>query len=327
MSEQASPTDGRSGAGARLREAREALGLSARTIASQLNLSVAAVEALEEERYRDLPPATFVRGYFRSYARLVGLEPEEVVAQARVQPETGAPPEALPTEGIRGAGRSAAAGAGGDGPPRWMMPALVSVLTVFLAGGVWWLWTALDEEELMEAPEDVEVVEEAPLDDEGALGEPGEEPAAAEREAEAMEPDDGEGIPGEAPDEETVPAPAELPDETALTPELADAERSMEDALAAEGETATEEPEAPGSEVLLRIQDGGETWLQVTAGDETLQVGLVEGPEVIRFSGHEGYALVIGNADVVEVRYDGEEVALEPFTSGRVARLSLPQEE
>lgn len=59
--------------GLRLRQAREAAGMSVADVASKLRLKVATVEALERENLDILGAAVYVRGYFNSYARLVGV--------------------------------------------------------------------------------------------------------------------------------------------------------------------------------------------------------------------------------------------------------------
>jgi cytoskeleton protein RodZ len=41
------------------------------------------VEALEQDRYQDLPGPVFVAGYLRNYARLVGLDPEPLISAYR----------------------------------------------------------------------------------------------------------------------------------------------------------------------------------------------------------------------------------------------------
>ena len=68
------------GVGKLLRERREQQGLTQQDVAASLNLRVAAIEALEAERFDLLPPRTFVRGYLRAYAKLVGLAEAEVLA-------------------------------------------------------------------------------------------------------------------------------------------------------------------------------------------------------------------------------------------------------
>lgn len=57
-----------------LSAARQANGLSMRDVAQQLNLAVATIESLEEDAFDQLPGLTFVKGYLRSYARLLGLD-------------------------------------------------------------------------------------------------------------------------------------------------------------------------------------------------------------------------------------------------------------
>ena len=61
------------GPGARLREAREAANISIDRIAMSLLLDPKIVEALEEDAFDRLPAPTFVRGYLRGYARVLGV--------------------------------------------------------------------------------------------------------------------------------------------------------------------------------------------------------------------------------------------------------------
>ena len=66
-------------AGALLRAAREAAGLSVEAVAQQLKLSSRQVCALERNDFSSLPGRTFVRGFLRNYARLVKLDAEHVL--------------------------------------------------------------------------------------------------------------------------------------------------------------------------------------------------------------------------------------------------------
>ena len=72
-------TDGVLTIGATLREAREARGLSVGEVAQQLKFAPRQLEALEQEKFDQLPGGTFVRGMLRSYARLLKLDPEPLV--------------------------------------------------------------------------------------------------------------------------------------------------------------------------------------------------------------------------------------------------------
>ena len=61
--------------------------LSIEEVAENLNLSVDTVEALERDDYERLPGYTFVKGYIRSYANLLRLDPDEVLDGVELEPE------------------------------------------------------------------------------------------------------------------------------------------------------------------------------------------------------------------------------------------------
>jgi cytoskeleton protein RodZ len=65
--------------GGKLRQAREARGLSLRQIAATTRISVAALEALERNDISKLPGGIFSRAFVRSYAVEVGLDPDVTV--------------------------------------------------------------------------------------------------------------------------------------------------------------------------------------------------------------------------------------------------------
>ncbi len=63
------------GPGAMLAAQREALGLSIEQVATQLNLAIRQIQALETDHFSALPGVAIVRGFIRSYAKLLGLDP------------------------------------------------------------------------------------------------------------------------------------------------------------------------------------------------------------------------------------------------------------
>jgi cytoskeleton protein RodZ len=95
--------------GRRLREAREARGLSLADAANALKFSPRQIAALEADDYAGLQGATFVRGFVRSYARFLKQAPEPLLAmldagtalptaEVRAPEDTGA---AMPQPGER----------------------------------------------------------------------------------------------------------------------------------------------------------------------------------------------------------------------------------
>jgi cytoskeleton protein RodZ len=71
----------RNGPGARLRAAREANGFTQLEVAQQLRLNPEVIARLEEDNYDPNMPLVFVKGYLRSYAGLIGLDPEQIIAE------------------------------------------------------------------------------------------------------------------------------------------------------------------------------------------------------------------------------------------------------
>ena len=60
-------------------EARQSLNLSQKEIADQLYLTKTLIQKLEEGKFGELPTKAFVKGYLRSYARVVGLSGDVVI--------------------------------------------------------------------------------------------------------------------------------------------------------------------------------------------------------------------------------------------------------
>ena len=115
--------------GQELRVARERAGISRDSMAERLRLAVEQFDALENDDYAELPPPAFVRGYFRAYARELGLDPDEYIAAYNRSGVSARDPE------IRTGGGVADTSPGGRG-------GLIGLLLIALvaAGGIgaWW---------------------------------------------------------------------------------------------------------------------------------------------------------------------------------------------
>jgi cytoskeleton protein RodZ len=80
------------GVGRRLRQAREARGLSIGEVAVLTKIPTRQLAALEAEEYEKLPGGIFVRGHVRAAAKVVGLDPTELVEHFQ---EEQAPPSVV----------------------------------------------------------------------------------------------------------------------------------------------------------------------------------------------------------------------------------------
>jgi len=74
------------GCGTRLRQAREAAGLTLEDVGSRLRMPIQVVRSLEEEQWQKLGAPVFVRGQLRSYARLLDVDVGQLLEQAQVGP-------------------------------------------------------------------------------------------------------------------------------------------------------------------------------------------------------------------------------------------------
>jgi cytoskeleton protein RodZ len=67
--------------GERFRAAREARGLSLSEVSDQIRIRSVYLAAIEEENWTAIGAPVYVRGFLRTYARFLGLDPEEVVGE------------------------------------------------------------------------------------------------------------------------------------------------------------------------------------------------------------------------------------------------------
>jgi cytoskeleton protein RodZ len=113
--------------GGRFRAAREARGLALSEVADQIRIRSVYLAAIEDANWSAIGAPVYVRGFIRTYARFLKLDPEEAVAAFnRTQPEATAPP--APSEP---AGRALT-------PPRrsgllvWIAGAIAVLLVAFV---------------------------------------------------------------------------------------------------------------------------------------------------------------------------------------------------
>ena len=78
--------------GAQLRTAREAKGLSIGTVSQRTRVPARALSAIERNDRTALPPPAFSRGFVRTYAEEVDLDPESLVRDYFAQFPAIAPP-------------------------------------------------------------------------------------------------------------------------------------------------------------------------------------------------------------------------------------------
>ena len=116
------------GPGAHLRNAREEAGMSVHAVAEALLLQPRTLELLEADAHDRLPAPTFVRGYLRGYARVLGLPSGPILDMYDRQ---GFEPPPLSTDVTEGTQAHTS-----DIPVRLVTYAVAVVLALLV--GLWW---------------------------------------------------------------------------------------------------------------------------------------------------------------------------------------------
>ncbi len=65
--------------GKALKQVREGMGVDPQTISKETKISIKTLEWIEEEVFEKLPPLVYLKGFLRSYAQSLGLEPQKVM--------------------------------------------------------------------------------------------------------------------------------------------------------------------------------------------------------------------------------------------------------
>ena len=79
--------------GAYLRQERERKNISLDDVAKVTRISLQYLEALERDEFQTLPASVFARGFLRTYAAHIGLDPKEVLDMYEAQTDFLLPPE------------------------------------------------------------------------------------------------------------------------------------------------------------------------------------------------------------------------------------------
>lgn len=304
-----------------LQQAREGKNLSVAAIATQLNLDLRTVEALERGEHDRLPAPIFVRGYLRGYARLVGVPEDEVLSAYRAhapQPEPAPRPIG-----------------GGSPPPRrpalrvplipwrglFMAALLIAVAALVFVYGprlVAPLLTGSD------APSDEAAAPSLPLPapvDEAAPAN-GEEPLPASGVSGALE----LPLPAPQPVPAEAPPPPEHPEPEPEFPAAEDfapaAPAAEPEAMAAPEPVAAPVPSADAVRLEFRFLD--DSWVEVRGADRArLLFGLMRKGDVRSVSGKAPVSVLLGNAQAVELQVDGARFDPAPHTRNNVARFQI----
>ncbi|ENA4995536.1 cytoskeleton protein RodZ [Escherichia albertii] len=315
--------------GARLRNAREQLGLSLQAVAERLCLKVSTVRDIEEDKAPADLASTFLRGYIRSYARLVHIPEEELLPglekQAPLRAAKVAPMQSF-SLGKRRKKR--------DG---WLMTItwLVLFVAIGLSGAWWWQDHKAQQEEITtmadQSSAELNNSQSVPLDTSTTADQATDTPPAAA---------DTTAANTQTP-ATTTPAPVVDPQQNAVVPpSQANVDTATNTTPAVPATTTTPETAAPlptdqagvttpaADPNALVMNFTADCWLEVTdATGKKLFSGMQRKDGNLNLVGQAPYKLKIGAPAAVQIQYQGKPVDLSRFIrTNQVARLTVNAE-
>lgn len=160
------------GCGRQLRRTREKLGLSIEDVSAELRLSGFQIQALEDDDWSQLPGDTYARGYLRSYARLLGLDADQLLSGASTQEiELSRREPEIEVPARRGRDEPEEEAAAGQSPgPSWGRPLATVVVIAILAVAYWQYRGDTESTETAGQAEEPGLVVDAPSDAGAASG-------------------------------------------------------------------------------------------------------------------------------------------------------------
>ncbi|MFQ2367062.1 cytoskeleton protein RodZ [Aeromonas enteropelogenes] len=301
------------GPGQLLRNAREQLGWTREQVASRIHLRLTLIAAIESDTYDKHTSHTFIRGYLRTYAKLVGIPEETILAAYDKLGLT--PPDNIDMQSFSRRSRQQA-----NDSRLKVVTWLVILVLIGLSVAWWWQSTArrsAGDEALaateMSASTSVAATDTVPGAESQALV------------TDATEPAIDAAAPAAVSDATSTLAPesAVLPEENPSAAVNTQAESSTSDVTATDESAASEPASAP----LLKMSFTADCWLDVKdANGKTLYSGLKKANDELVLEGAEPLKLIVGAPMAVKLEYKGQSFDMSRYNNGRTARFSLPQE-
>ncbi|MDX7684717.1 DUF4115 domain-containing protein [Aeromonas caviae] len=290
------------GPGQLLRNAREQLGWTREQVASRIHLRLTLIAAIEADTYDKHTSHTFIRGYLRAYAKLVGIPEETILAAYEKLGLT--PPDNIDMQSFSRRSRQQA-----NDSRLKVVTWLVILVLIGLSVAWWWQSTARRS-----AGDDALAATEMSA----TVNTPEANVAPAVEIAEPVLPATSDAVSTQVVvSGATATLPVVATDASAAVP------TDVSGAVSTAESTTTEPAKAP----QLKMSFTADCWLDVKdANGKTLFSGLKKANDELVLEGPEPLRFIIGAPMAVNLEYQGKSFDMSRYNNGRTARFSLPQE-
>jgi cytoskeleton protein RodZ len=292
--------------GTMLREAREQLGLSVADVAAQTKFAPRQIEALEADDFENLPETAFLRGFVRSYAKILNLDAETFLAALpQAKPPTA---ELIPTSVDVPFPKEYSA-------QKNMLMLIAALLIALIVAGfaVWHFTTPLKQTKVVKVETPVSLPAEEQIT-----------PSLPVQKQNTVEPPKPEKPKPEKPKPEE---PKPLASVTENKPVVRAAKTAADSAMPQNQSTDSATQNGTAIRItLLHMVFDEESWAEITDRDGKIISSRIHAPgSEMDLHGYLPLSLVIGHAAATHLYQDGKPIDLAPYTnsSSEVARITL----
>jgi len=291
--------------GTLLKAKREALGLTQKQVADRLRLRLSIIQSLEENNFASDQVATFTRGYLRSYAKAVGIKESVILASFD---------DCYPTVVAEQPMQSFSKKTKREKHDSRIMTLTWGIFAIIIGiSSLWWWQNQEQENVVVESSPSITSTSVERLRDEDFTTVPELVPTVDESQVEV--------------EAEAVDAPVEINTQAAeLIP-------SPEDDTAEADLSASDDPvldktppqDATNPYAPLTLTFSADCWIQVKdAAGKTLSTGIKKSGQTVTLQGEAPFQIILGAPESVSMTFASEPVDLSGYTSGKVARFTLP---
>lgn len=296
--------------GSMLQEAREKLSLSQEDIAKKLNFRPSLVANMEQDYFDASLPATFNRGYLVSYAKLVSIDVEEILASydvlgaANIQRNEM---QSFSKQTVKEAEHSRV---------MWLSYLILIVLVGLTA--LWWQQDNKQDTSLVinasASKPTVNVKQNEQQVDEQALGQAVESNDTADK------------VVSDATEESIETAATTTQEQTLQTEQVqqaipAESREQLTTQNALESEQQAEEPLVAHAVFTF----SGDCWVNIyDATGERIAWGIKKSGYVMNIDGVSPLRITLGKPELASIVFNDEPIDMSTFNRGNIAKFTLP---
>jgi cytoskeletal protein RodZ len=270
-----------------LRSVRREKGIALEQVAAETRIGLDTLKLIEQEDIAGLPAEVFVKGFIRSYAKAVGADADRAVAGY--------------LQGLARLQKTEQSEADLDRISNRFWPHMLMAAGILILVIVFSIFALSGFSKKEAAPENAE---------------PSVEPAATTTSAD-------NAVQRHRVQSQAAEAPAPPPPK-AKKPEFpSPAKEKPETAVSAAAEPARTSAEPTTEKQILEITAVAETWMKIVVDEDQVKEVTLKPGDRLSLEASSGYELLIGNVAGVDMRLNGEPVALGG-RSGQVRSLTLP---